>query len=439
MKKMHFLLLMFIALSVSCSDDKVEQYQTVSFAVQLNYPSASGVTPVADVSVQATAGSGVVYSSKTDENGRAEFDLPVGLYELSATDKRKETGKTKVFTGVSTNVAVSETMTKTITLSLTETEVGQIVIKEIYNGGCQKDDGSGVYHFDKYVILYNNSDEPAELQNMCLAIVLPYNSNITNSDYSNGSLIYESEGWIPAGLGYFYFANATTLNPGEQAVVALNNANNNTLTYSNSVDLSKSDYYVTYAPEVFNNTSYHPAPSASISTSHYLPGFKYGTGNAWAVSNTSPAVFLFAPNGTSPEAFNADASNISLYGGSSTQVRKKVPVSWVIDGVEVFRYGASNNTKRFTSSVDAGYVNLTAGYGYTLYRNVDKEATEAIAENSGKLVYNYSSGTVADNGTTDPSGIDAEASAKQGARIIYMDTNNSTNDFHQRVRSSLKN
>lgn len=49
------------------------------------------------------------------------------------------------------------------------------------------------------------------------------------------------------------------------------------------------------------------------------------------------------------------------------------------------------------------------GMGYTLYRNVDKEATEALAENEGKLVYNYSLGV---GNSTDASGIDAEASLK---------------------------
>ena len=36
------------------------------------------------------------------------------------------------------------------------------------------------------------------------------------------------------------------------------------------------------------------------------------------------------------------------------------------------------------------------------------------------------------------SGIDAEASIAAGAHIIYKDTNNSTNDFHQRKVASIK-
>lgn len=439
MKKIYALLFSMLLLTYACSDDDVATgYETVEIAVQLIYPATAGHEATAGVEVSARSASGVSYKKETDASGSASFKLPVGIYELSATDKRTGNGKSSVFSGAQGNVAVTTGNTAPVQLQMTESVISQIVIKEVYNGGCQKNDGSGVFQYDKYVVLYNNSDEPAEMQNLCLAMVLPYNSTINNADIQNGALIYEAEGWIPAGLGYFYFPNSVTVNPGEQIVVALTNANDNTVTYTNSVDLSKPEYYVVYEPEVFNNTNYHPAPSANIPTSHYLPGFKYGTGNAWAFSNSSPAFFLFAPENTTPEAFAADASNISLYGGSATQVRKKVPVEWVIDGVEIFKYGASNNVKRFTSAVDAGAVQLNGGFGYSLYRNVDKDATEAIAANAGKIVYNYSLGTTSKNGTTDPSGIDAEASLKLGARIVYADTNNSGNDFHQRARASIK-
>jgi hypothetical protein len=71
---------------------------------------------------------------------------------------------------------------------------------------------------------------------------------------------------------------------------------------------------------------------------------------------------------------------------------------------------------------------------------VDKTATEAISSNTGKLVYSYSGGTTdLTDGTTDASGIDAEASIKNGAHIIYLDTNSSTTDFHQRKVASLRN
>ena len=40
--------------------------------------------------------------------------------------------------------------------------------------------------------------------------------------------------------------------------------------------------------------------------------------------------------------------------------------------------------------------------------------------------------------STDPSGIDAEASIRNGAHIIFKDTNNSTVDFHERQQCSLR-
>ena len=78
---------------------------------------------------------------------------------------------------------------------------------------------------------------------------------------------------------------------------------------------------------------------------------------------------------------------------------------------------------------------MTNKKGHSIYRNVDQQATEALQENDGRLVYNYALGV---DGSTDPSGIDAEASIRNGAHIIYQNTNNATNDFHQRQLCSLK-
>ena len=91
--------------------------------------------------------------------------------------------------------------------------------------------------------------------------------------------------------------------------------------------------------------------------------------------------------------------------------------------------------KRLTADVDAGYVYMTNKLCHSIYRNVDKEATEALAENRGKLVYGYALGV---DGSTDPSGIDAEESIKQGAHIIFRDWDNSNEDFHERLRCSLR-
>ena len=78
---------------------------------------------------------------------------------------------------------------------------------------------------------------------------------------------------------------------------------------------------------------------------------------------------------------------------------------------------------------------MTNKKGHAIYRNVDQQATEALSENEGKLVYGYALGV---DDSSDPSGIDAEASIQQGAHIIYQNSNNATNDFHERQLCSLK-
>lgn len=127
-------------------------------------------------------------------------------------------------------------------------------------------------------------------------------------------------------------------------------------------------------------------------------------------------------------------------GASEAMNVVKFPKTNVVDALDI--WGAANLEKsnaRFSADINTGYVAITNKLGYTAYRNVDKEATEALEENAGKLVYDYAGGTQDEaNGSTDPSGIDAEASIANGAHIIYSDTNDSGKDFHQRRVASIK-
>ena len=438
MKKnlLYLLLCMLILAFNSCSDDSDDGQKTYTITVQLVYPNDVTTKEGVEVNLFSTT-SNSSYKVETNASGKAVFTAIAGVYEVSATDKRYVNGRVPIYNGLKSNILITEQTTAEtlVQLDLIESTTSQIIIKELYVGGCQKDDGSGVFARDQYVILYNNSDAPASLDNICLGMVLPYNANASNADYVNGVLSYEAEGWIPAGTGIWYFTNSVSLDPGQQIVIALTNAVDNAALYSQSINFSNSEYYCTYDISSYPNTTYYPTPSTAIPASHYLKAYHYGTGNAWPLSQVSPAFFIFSPEDTTLESFVKDASKTSYYNNLTSQVRKKVPVKWVIDGIDVFKKDATNNNKRLTTNIDAGFVNLTNQQGYTLYRNVDKEATLAIEGNESKLVYSYSLGI----DTTDPSGIDAEASIKKGAQIIYKDTNNSTNDFHQRSRASLRN
>ena len=323
---------------------------------------------------------------------------------------------------------------------LDDKNVDQIIIKEVYNGGCPKDDGSGYFQMDKCIVLYNNCPQQVVANNLCIAFATPYNSNSKNDNYdAQGSLVYEAEAFTPAQNGIWYYPHSLVIEPYCQVVVNICGAIDNTQTYSQSVNYAHGDYYCMYDPESgYNQTSYYPTPADVIPASHYWKAAKYGQATAWPFSVTSPAVFIYQPQGISPMEHAMNADNLWYTPGvAQTPVWAcvKVPNEWIIDAVEVYNAAAKeDNMKRFTADIDGGYVYLTNKLGHSLYRNVDEEWTEALPENAGRLVRGYDLGAE----TTDPSGIDAEASIRNGAHIVFMDTNNSSEDFHERARCSLR-
>ena len=448
MKKIVSFLMFSVIFLAAVSCHKDDPYKLYDVKVQLVYAQGSDFGVVADVTVSAVnTNTGMIYVGTTNSEGLAIVPAVAGLYEISATETRAEGGTAYSFNGFKQQVAITHDYEKNpfvVTIDMVGSEAKQVIIKELYTGGCQKDDGSDNFQMDKYVVLYNNSPVDADLKNLCFAMTIQYNSHATNADVVDGKLTYEAQGTVPAGNGFWTWAEgqAPKLKPGEEVVVAINGAINHTITYSKSVDLSKSAYYAMFDPESgYSHASYYPTPSEAIPTSHYLKAYKYGAGTGWPISATGPAFFVFiTPDGVTPQSFFEDTSNENFYNNLSAMKRKWVPADWVVDAAEVFSAGyVGKNNKRLITAVDGGSVVLTSKMGYSIYRNVNKEATEAIPGNKGKIVYNYSKGTAdLEEGTTDPSGIDAEASIKAGAHIIFMDTNNSTNDFHQRKEAALR-
>lgn len=430
MKALKITLLLSLATLalVSCKEELKADLFSVN--IQLEYPDDFFTTD----SVKVYVGG---YMSYTNGTGLATFTVPAGSYTVTASESRSINGSSFNFNASST-ISVAANISDM--LNMTMSESSQLIIKEVYTGGCPLDDGSGTFSKDAYIIIYNNSDLEAVVDtNFCIAFAFPYNSNATNN-YLDGDGNLTHDTWIPASTSLWHFQNKVIIKPWEQILMPVYQAIDQTGTYSNSVDLSNAAYFPLYDPNDFGLESYYVSPSEKIPTSNYLNAIKYGLGSAWGLSKSSPALFLFATEDIGPAAFAADASRTEYYGGSTNQVSQKVPIEWVIDAVDIFRQGYDEkNTKRFPDNVDAGKVTFSNGYGYTVYRNVDKNATEAMADNDGLIVYNYTGGTEGlVDGSTDDSGIDAEASITKGAKVVYKNTNNSSNDFHQRVSASIK-
>ena len=434
-----------------------EEVKVYDLALQLVYSDTS-MLPYAGAPIELRNINGLegIYQGATDSTGRCVLRVPVGLYEAVTSDVHEDSVYYYICNGINSQIVVEEVGAASFNIDVRVAKLNgrnPLIIKEIYNGGVMKDDGSGNFQFDKSLIIYNNGARPVSMANLCLGMLAAYNAEaITmNNMYSGGRLVFEDERFLPAQNGIWYFPDTLTVEPYSQVVVVVCGAIDNTQTCSNSVNYANRDYYVCYDPDYvtpdvtlpsavsYNNTKYHPSPADVIPTSHYLKTVKYGQANAWPWSVVSPATILFQTKGMTPKEFAENTGNywyIPGYAAGPVWRCVKVPYEWVLDGVEVWNAAKiASSQKRMPADIDAGYVPLTNQQGHVLYRNVDKAATEALPENAGKLVYGYALGVGA---SSDPSGIDAEASMRNGAHIVFQDTNNSTNDFHERQRCSLR-
>lgn len=422
-------------LAVSCQPNGPE---TEKVSVKLSLDDSI----VAQQGINVTLSNGSAsFEGVTGEDGIASFKVPGGVY--TATVSFKETGDGAFYNyNGSANVVVELGTETEVTVVLTKSKASQLIIKELYNGGATGADNK-VYQLDKYIVIYNNSDTEADASRLGLAqaqiTALPATNKYPIDE--NGIIQYDKDGWTPAAYSIWWFQSGTTVTipPYSQITIAINGAVDHTKTYSQSVDLSNVDYCLYDIETSFNKADNYPAPSSTIPASHHMKTYVFGTGTAWPFPIQSASPFILIPDaGVDLSDYVTKTENQDNQNPASLASNYvKIPSSWVLDALEL--WPAADETRyyyRFPKAVNVGYQVYTNKLGYSTYRNVDKEATEAIAENAGKLVYNYAGAVSEDD--TDPSGIDAEASMAAGAKIVFMDTNNSANDFHMRKVASLK-
>lgn len=359
----------------------------------------SGVTATAQ-----EVSSGILYRVQTDAEGRAEFRLANGIYRVSIQDRATATA---MFNGVVDRVQIIDG-DRELPLPLTFAKNSAIVFKEIYCGGCSKAPEQGTFNYDQYIILHNNSAQTVYLDGLCFGAADPYNSSSgTNvwveKDPVTGETIFP--GYVPVIQAIWQFGGNGTdfpLEPGADAVISITGAVNHAAQYPQSVNLNKADYFVLYDQTLFPNPSYHPAPGDQIQQSHILRvAIKLGRANAYTFSFSSPASVIFRPVDTTLEAFLSDSKNVVQKPGSASDMCVLIPEGWIIDGAEIFTT-PSDPVKRLSPEVDAGFAVLSEmKKGHTIHRLRDEEAS-------------------------------AEAGYE-----IYIDTNNSSNDFYERETQSL--
>lgn len=367
-----------------------------TLTVNAVYPEGYSATAGAVITIESVS-SNTVYNLGLGSGSKASTQIQNGIYRVTVHDQ----SGAHVFNGLQDRVLVDNEDVQ-LNIDLVHSKTGTIVIKELYCGGCPKTPEAGTYQSDKYVILHNNDQIVQYLDGLCLGTLSPYNSNAVNHwTDAEGNLPdflpVAQAVWMVGGTGTSF-----PLQPGQDAVICFCGAIDHSAQYPLSVNLNKSDYFVCYNPIEFDNTIYHPAPGDQIQSDHILEMIiKTGKANAYVVSVNSPAVVLFRAEGTDIHNYVAIPENTPQEPGGSDKVTA-IPFDWVVDGLEVFNGGSSENHKRMGVSVDAGYVTLSESFKcHTLMRKVNEEAT-----------------------------------AERGYEVL-QDTNNSSEDFYESDTQSL--
>lgn len=382
-------------------------------SIALDIPSDySGV--VSGIALKAeNVDNGYEYSTFSDAQGVCSMRLPLGIYRFTVSYKSGP----DILNGALERLRVVDSSLSS-TMKLFHTSQGAIVIKEVYCGGCKVyKDGEFFkdYQSDKYVIIHNNDTKTVYLDSLCIGSLAPYNSQ-SQSDPLSGVKTADGRLYrdvyapvIAAILQIGGDGHTFPLEPGQDAVIVLCGAIDHRVLTDESVDLNNENYFVCYNTTYFPNETYHPAPGDKIREDHYLNVVrKLGQGNAFTISNSSPAVVIYRPDKGSLEDYlervageGEDDSIIQLPGSKVDKILN-LPLSWVYDAVEIFSGKSTNNLKRANTGLDAGYVTLSdTNLGHSLIRKVDEGAT-----------------------------------AENGFEVL-VDTNNSSNDFYESEKQSL--
>ncbi len=402
------LLLLVAAFAAGCMNLSESPYEEELFSlrVEVCYPEGYESYCREGVMVETTdIYTSASYALATDKRGVVEFKLPCGFYRIAVADDADDA----IFNGSSDRVQLTNE-NRSLQLPLTYSKPGNIIIRELYCGGCSKAPHEGSYQSDRYFILHNNSHQTEYLDGLAFGTLDPYNSNApsgnvwTTTDESGAILFREYAPVIDAVWQLPGSGSDFPLAPGEGAVVVINGAIDHTQQFPESVNLNHEEYFVCYNPTLFPNESYHPTPGDKIQKERYCKAVKVGQSKAYIISLSSPTLIIFrAPEEMDLATYLNDLNASTVTKPGSSDICVKVPWEWVLDGMEVYNGMASNNQKRLADEVDAGYVYLSgSSMGHTLHRHLDVEASEAA-------------------------GYD-----------IYLDTNNSSSDFYERDEQSLK-
>lgn len=264
---------------------------------------------------------------------------------------------------------------------------GNVIFKELYFCGVPS------YYFrDQCYELYNNSNSVVYLDGLHLANLAPSTATTSLPTWEDGleNFVYAERVWKFPGNGTDY-----PLQPGESIIVAQHARNHQEANASSPVDLSGAEFEF-----YMGSTTYADMLAVNMDHVFYQGKADIGTVPQWLVSVFGGAYVIFkVPENETWDPVNTDWA-VQL-GTTSTTRYAKIPVEYVWDAVELGNNESMVNAKRVPGLLDAGMSWVGNIYcGLSVGRYIEKDA-------------------------------DGNPKTLNNGSYIYVDTNNSTDDFER--------
>ena len=309
-------------------------------------------------------------------------DIIPGIYTISISGESNDGTFTYNFNGNLSNINLLED-NKVMPLEMQAAKSGNILFKEIYYCGS-KIGGKTNYFRDQYYELYNNSNKVQYLDGLCIGNIYPTTTSqvIYVWDRPNyEDYVYLQTIWqVPGTPGV---DKKYPLNPGESVIIAqmADNHQREALNPDSPVNLRCAEFE-TYLRTTANTTDNEN--SINMYMAYWYTKSK--TQAQWMVTINGGAFVIFYPESEiDPNTYVVDPKYTS-------NKAKDIPISWIVDAVELMLNESKITQKRMPAVLDAGATWVGGTY---LAKSVSRKIKEVTED----------------------------------GRVIYQDTNNSLEDF----------
>jgi hypothetical protein len=379
MKKIFPLLALILIVSSCLKEPSIVSYSLdlkVDFGTDIQMANKSGA--IVTLSNQQK---NYKVSARTDESGKIQFQsLDPGIYSVVVS----YTSSSEEYSG---QRSISVFSDKTDIIVIKKGVLGTFVIKEFYFAGSRTPAGKS-YYADQYIEIFNNTDEVRYADGIS---VFEHESSGTgvNSWESIKDTIVGQMIWTIPGNGKQY-----PVQPGRSILIAqdgINHRNDPNGNPLSPVNLGNADFEF-YVPTKTNKDI--DSPTVANMLDDYLSNTNISE-IAFRVQGGSALVIAKLPGNSETERKAYIARNLVVktsVSGSAAVYYPKIANKYVIDAVETVEDEAHAIYKRLPADIDAGYTYITTGsYSGKCIRRKVKEIVSG--------------------------------------RVVYQDTNNSTNDF----------